>query len=93
MRRENKTLSDDIRDIMEQISAGGRSIHEVEKQRKRLEAEKAELQAALEEAEATLEQEENKNARLQLEIDQVVELVDTEAKILKVRLKYKETWV
>ena len=71
VKRENKMLSDDIRDIMEQISEGGRSIHEIEKQRKRLETEKQELQAALEEAEATLEQEENKNARLQLEIDQV----------------------
>ena len=29
------------------------------------------VQAALEEAEATLEQEENKNARIQLEIEQV----------------------
>ena len=29
------------------------------------------MQAALEEAEATLEQEENKNARIQLEIEQV----------------------
>merc|ERR1719466_658187 len=33
---------------MDQISEGGRSIHEIDKIRKRLEAEKLELQAALE---------------------------------------------
>merc|ERR1712117_512923 len=59
VRRENKT-------IMDQISEGGRSIHEIDKIRKRLEAEKMELQSALEEAEATLEQEENKVLRCQL---------------------------
>ena len=42
VRRENKTLNDEIRDLMEQISEGGRSIHEIEKQRKKLEAEKFE---------------------------------------------------
>merc|ERR1711973_630712 len=50
VRRENKTLSNEIKDIMDQISEGGRSIHEIDKIRKRLEAEKLELQAALEEA-------------------------------------------
>ena len=48
---------------MEQISEGGRNIHEIEKQRKRLETEKRELQVALEDAEAALEQEENKFLR------------------------------
>merc|ERR1712032_1681715 len=65
VRRENKTLSNEIKDIMDQISEGGRSIHEIDKIRKRLEAEKLELQSALEEAEATLEQEENKVLRCQ----------------------------
>merc|ERR1719187_2488323 len=36
-RRENKTLSNEIKDIMDQISEGGRSIHEIDKIRKRLE--------------------------------------------------------
>merc|ERR1711990_723771 len=44
VRRENKTLSNEIKE-------GGRSIHEIDKIRKRLEAEKLELQSALEEAE------------------------------------------
>merc|ERR1711976_966857 len=56
---------------MDQISEGGRSIHEIDKIRKRLEAEKMELQAALEEAEGALEQEENKVLRSQLELTQV----------------------
>merc|ERR1711922_98685 len=58
VRRENKVLSNEIKDIMDQI-------------RKRLEAEKLELQAALEEAEGALEQEENKVLRAQLELTQV----------------------
>merc|ERR1719479_587288 len=71
VRKENKTLSNEIKDIMDQISEGGRSIHEIDKIRKRLEAEKLELQAALEEAEGALEQEENKVLRCQLELTQV----------------------
>merc|ERR1719323_2008379 len=71
VRKENKVLSNEIKDIMDQISEGGRSIHEIDKIRKRLEAEKMELQAALEEAEGALEQEENKVLRSELELSQV----------------------
>merc|ERR1712045_759075 len=71
VRKENKVLSNEIKDIMDQISEGGRSIHEIDKIRKRLEAEKMELQAALEEAESALEQEENKVLRAQLELTQI----------------------
>merc|ERR1712119_65447 len=71
VRRENKTLSNEIKDIMDQITEGGRSIHEIDKIRKRLEAEKMELEAALSEAEGALEQEENKVLRCQLELTQV----------------------
>merc|ERR1719397_1850395 len=71
VRRENKTLSNEIKDIMDQISEGGRSIHEIDKIRKRLEAEKMELEAALSEAEGALEQEENKVLRASLELTQV----------------------
>merc|ERR1719228_3068100 len=56
---------------MDQITEGGRSIHEIDKIRKRLEAEKMELEAALSEAEGALEQEENKVLRAQLELTQV----------------------
>merc|ERR1712131_369104 len=71
VRRENKCLSNEIKDIMDQISEGGRSIHEIDKIRKRLEAEKMELEAALSEAEGALEQEENKVLRSQLELSQM----------------------
>ena len=60
VRRENKNLADEIKDLLDQLGDGGRSIHELDKQRRRLEVEKEELQAALEEAESALEQEENK---------------------------------
>merc|ERR1712051_96919 len=71
VRRENKCLSNEIKDIMDQISEGGRSIHEIDKICKRLDAEKMELEAALSEAEGALEQEENKVLRAQLELTQV----------------------
>merc|ERR1712193_279011 len=76
VRKENKLLSNEIKDIMDQISEGGRSIHEIDKIRKRLEAEKMELQAALEEAEGALEQEENKVLRCQLELTQVKQEIE-----------------
>merc|ERR1712212_660327 len=76
VRRENKVLSNEIKDIMDQISEGGRSIHEIDKIRKRLAAEKLELQAALEEAEGALEQEENKVLRAQIELTQIRKEVD-----------------
>merc|ERR1719189_1015572 len=71
VRKENKGLSTEIKDILDQITEGGRSIHKIDKIRKRLDAEKLELQAALEEAEGALEQEENKVLRAQLELTQV----------------------
>merc|ERR1712141_44334 len=71
VKHENKNLGEEIRDLMEQISEGGRNIHEIEKMRKKLEAEKFELEGALGDAESALEQEENKLLRLTLEVNQV----------------------
>jgi len=76
VKRENKNLGDEIKDLLEQLSDGGRSIHELDKQRRRFEVEKEELQAALEDAEASLEQEENKVLRSQLELGQVKHEID-----------------
>merc|ERR1719245_1568344 len=76
VRRENKNLADEIKDLLDQLGDGGRSIHELHKQRRRLEVEKEELQAALEEAEGALEAEENKVLRAQLELGQVKTEID-----------------
>merc|ERR1712242_269598 len=76
VKRENKNLADEIKDLLDQLGDGGRSIHELDKQRRRLEVEKEELQAALEEAEAALEQEENKVLRASLELGQVRQEID-----------------
>merc|ERR1719334_398685 len=76
VRRENKNLADEIKDLLDQLGEGGRSIHELDKQRRRLEVEKEELQIALEEAEAALEQEENKVMRAQLDLAQVRQEID-----------------
>merc|ERR1719213_1026747 len=80
VRKENKNLSTEIKDIMDQIGEGGRTIHEIDKIRKRLENEKLELQAALEEAEGALEQEENKVLRAQLELSQVKQEIERRTK-------------
>merc|ERR1711973_932198 len=66
----------EIKNLLDQLGDGGRSIHQLDKQRRRLEVEKEELQAALEEAEAALEQEENKVLRAQLELGQVRQEID-----------------
>merc|ERR1719350_2166487 len=76
VKRENKNLADEIKDLLEQLGDGGRSIHELDKQRRRLEMEKEELQGALEEAEGALEQEENKVLRASLELGQVRQEID-----------------
>ena len=47
VKRENKNLADEIKDLLDQLGEGGRSIHDLDKQRRRLEQEKEELQAAL----------------------------------------------
>merc|ERR1711992_13573 len=70
VKRENKNLADEIKDLLDQLGDGGRSINELDKQRRRLEVEREELQSALEEAEASLEQEENKVLESQLELAQ-----------------------
>ena len=80
VRRENKSLSSEIKDIMDQINEGGRSIHEIDKIRKRLIAEKAELEVALPEAESMLEQEENKVLRCHLELTQVQQEISKKLK-------------
>ena len=61
---------------MDQISEGGRSIHDIDKICKPLDAEKMELEAALSEAEGALEQEENKVLRAQLELTQHKQEID-----------------
>ena len=68
--------ADEIRDLTDQLGEGGKSVHEMDKIRRRLELEKEELQAALEEAEAALEQEEAKVARSQLELQAIRQDID-----------------
>lgn len=47
--------SEEIKDLVDQLGEGGRSVHELQKMKKKLEMEKDELQVALEEAESSLE--------------------------------------
>ena len=76
LRRENKNLAEEIKDIHDQMTEGGRGVHEMSKSIKRLEMEKEELQTALEDAEAALENEEAKVLRAQLAVTQVRSEID-----------------
>merc|ERR1712165_672039 len=60
VKRENKNLADEIKDLLDQLGEGGRSIHDLDKQRRRLEQEKEELQVL----------------RAQLELGQVKQEID-----------------
>lgn len=66
VRRENKCLAQELRDMTEQLDEDGRNVHEFQKMRRRLELERDELQQALEDAEAALEAEESKVLRAQV---------------------------
>merc|ERR1711874_79612 len=76
VRRENKGLSDEIKDLMDQICEGGRNLHDMSKNVKKYEIEKEELAAALYEAETALENEENKVLKDQLEYSKVKQEID-----------------
>ena len=69
-------FSDEIHDLTDQLGEGGKSVHEMDKLRRRLELEKEELQAALEEAEGALEQEEAKVTRVTLELATIKQDID-----------------
>ena len=47
--------SEEIADLTDQLSDGGKSVHELQKMKKKMEMEKEELQGSLEESEAALE--------------------------------------
>lgn len=66
LRRENKSLSLEIKDLTDQLTEGGRTVHELQKMIRRLESEKEELQKALDDAESALEAEEAKVLRAQV---------------------------
>merc|ERR1712179_628025 len=76
VRRDNKQLSEEIKDLMDQICEGGRNLHDMSKNVKKYEIEKEELAAALYEAETALENEENKVLKDQLEYSKVKQEID-----------------
>lgn len=71
IKRDNTKLADEVKDLVSQLTDGGRSVHELEKIKRRLETEKEELISALETAESSLEQSESKVVLAQLELTNV----------------------
>merc|ERR1712213_282444 len=92
VRRENKTLSNEIKDIMDQITEGGRSIHEIDKIRKRCQLE---LNAVRQEIERRLAEKEEefilvKKAQSKaLDSMQVALETETKSKAEALRMKKK----
>ncbi|XP_061591641.1 myosin-7B-like [Cololabis saira] len=87
---ENRNLQDEILDLTDQISQGGKTIHELERVKKLLNVEKSDIRAALEEAEGTLEYEETKTLRcktalqdIRTEVDRKIAEKDEEINILR----------
>ena len=71
VKKENACLATEIKDINEQINDGGRTIHVIENQRKKLEEEKYDLTLILKDVETTLEEQENKLQDLTLQSNMV----------------------
>ena len=69
-------ISDEVRDLTDQLTEIGQSASEHDKTRRRLEQERDELQGALEEAEASLEAEEAKVQKGLLEIAAIRQSID-----------------
>jgi chromosome segregation ATPase len=69
--RENNRLSDEIKDLVAQLSDGGRSVHELERSRRKLETERDEAVVALEQCQSALEQAESRAVLGQLEVTNV----------------------
>ena len=70
-KRENKLLQEDIADLADQLSEGGKSIYELEKAKRALEVERNELIASMEETENCIETQEAKTLRALMETTQI----------------------
>merc|ERR1712135_241486 len=70
MGKDNRALSDEVKELSDQLSTGGKSIHEISKAKKKAEADAEDMRAALDEAEGALELESGRVLRLQLEMSQ-----------------------
>ena len=80
VKHENTNLSNEIKGITEKITDGGRTVHEIEKQRQKLVNDKSDLEALLSDIETALEQEEQKLQTLTLQIKETHDAVDQRIK-------------
>merc|ERR1712050_430297 len=76
LKKEWKNLHDENQELADQLSTGGKSLHEISKARKKAEADADEMKVALDEAEGALELESSRVLRLQLELSQQKSEVD-----------------
>jgi len=83
VKKENLNLATEIRDIHEQINDGGRTIHVIENQRKKLEEDKIELGIILEDIETALEEQESKLQELNLQSNLLKNDIETRIKSME----------
>merc|ERR1712226_879217 len=69
VKRENKNLADEIKDLLDQLGEGGRSIHDLDKQRRRLEQEKRSSRAPLRRPRAPSSRRRTRSSALSLSLD------------------------
>merc|ERR1711970_1376220 len=61
---------------MEQVNEAGRTVHDLEKNKRIIDQERSDIQASLDEAEAAVESEEGKALRVQVELQQIKQEAD-----------------
>jgi chromosome segregation ATPase len=71
IKRENKTLQEELSDLGDQLGESSKASLTLEKAKRLLEVERNDMQSALEEAEGAIEVEETKVLRLQVELAQI----------------------
>lgn len=80
LRRENRTLAQEVNELTEKLNEGGNSVHEMNKIIRKLEVEKEELKHGMSTAEAALEIEEGKVMRAHAEIVEIREEIEKRIK-------------
>ena len=79
--KKNKKLHEEINDLQHTVQESSRNIHELEKEKRSVDQERAELQIAIKECEEAIKKQENKSIEAQVELSKVKQ--EAESKILE----------
>ena len=76
LKRENTTLSEEVKGLQEQVSERGMNKYEMQRNNKKLETERTELLEQIDEMDASLALEQSKQLKIQLELNQYKQEVE-----------------